>query len=131
MKPFHHYHHRKHPRVSRWQQTAVWTLQTVAVIVFITAGSAKLLDAEGMVNTFSALGESGQRLRHLVGGLEIVGATLLLFPDRAYVGSLILSALMVSAIFAHIVLIEGGPVPALVLLVITSAISWLRRPNED
>ena len=131
MKTYHQHHNRKHPRVSRWQQTAVWTLQTAAVIVFLTAGSAKLLGGERMVNTFSTLGEGGQRLHHLVGGLEIVGATLLLLPDRAYVGSLILSALMLSAIFAHTVLIEGGPVPAFVLLCITAAIAWLRRPNDD
>lgn len=125
-----HPHNRKHPRVSRWQQTAAWTLQSTAVIVFMAAGSSKLLGAERMVAVFDNF-FGGDRLRHLVGGLQIVGAMLLLFPDRAYVGGLILSALMASAVFAHFLLLEGSPIPALALLCITIAIVWLRRPMED
>ncbi|NEQ47316.1 MAG: DoxX family protein [Leptolyngbya sp. SIOISBB] len=131
MKTGYPQHHRQHPRISHWQQTAAWTLQTAALIVFMTAGSAKLLGAENMVATFSDLGAGGQGLRHLVGGLEIVGATLLVFPDRAYVGSLILSILMGSAILAHLTLIDGGPIPAIALLGITVAIAWLRRPETE
>jgi len=131
MKTTHHRYHQR-PRIARWQETAAWTLQGAAVIVFITAGSSKLLGAERMVAAFDDIDMfGGQRLRSFVGGLEIFSAMLLLSPDRAYVGGLILSALMVSAVFAHIFLIQGGPIPALALLGITAAIVWLRRPTED
>lgn len=133
-----HRHTRDTPRLSSqrktclsiWQKIAAWTLQTTAAIVFLTAGSSKIVGGERMVTMFNDLSFSTE-LRYLVGGFEIVGAMLLLFPDRAHQGSVLLSALMGSAIFAHLTMIEGSPIPAFILLCITAAIVWLRSPTDN
>ena len=120
----------------RWQRVTVWPLQIAAATSFFIAGAAKLIGTEDMVTLFEDidwgqltlfkdLGWS-QWFRHLTGSLQIFSATLLLFPDRAFWGGLLQTPLMIGAIFIHLVL-GGSLMPALVLLSITIAVTWLRR----
>lgn len=119
-------------RMPRWQRTAAWTLQIAVGIIFFNAGISKLIGTEKMIEVFSDINGSGaQQLRQIVGLLEATSAVLLLLPEKAFVGSVLLMVLMGSAIFAHIVLIGGSPIPALVLLGMTAVIAWMRRPSEE
>ena len=111
----------------RWKSVTAWTLQILAALAFLIAGSMKLVGDEMQVETFEEIGV-GQWFRYLTGFLELVGALLILFPRTAFWGALLLMCIMVGAILTHLVLIGGSPVPAVVLLVITAAVAWLRRP---
>ncbi|MBE9098298.1 DoxX family protein [Vacuolonema iberomarrocanum] len=124
-----HSHTRRHPHLSRWQQSTAWILQIAATIIFLTAGNSKIIGTEKAIEVFSHFSSSPE-LRYLIGGFEIVCAMQLLFPDRAFIGSMMLAALMGGAILAHLAIIEGGPIPAFVLLCISVTIAWFRRPTD-
>ena len=61
-------------------------------------------------------------------GLEVLCAILLLVPKTAAIGATLLAVTMVGAIATHLFIIGGRPVPALVLLLMTEAVAWYRRP---
>lgn len=111
----------------RWKNATAWTLQILAGLAFLTAGLMKLVGDEMQVETFEEIG-MGQWFRYLTGALELLGAGLILFPRTAFWGALLLMCVMIGAIFTHLVLIGGSPVPAIVLLLIAAAVAWLRRP---
>jgi len=110
----------------RWKRIAVLLLQIAAACVFLLAGGSKLLGVEHMVIVFTKIG-FGQWFRYLTGTLEIAGAFLILFPRTAFWGGVLLSCVMLGAVFTHFLLIGGSPVPAIVLLLITATITRLRR----
>lgn len=112
----------------RWKSVTAWLLQVLAGLAFLAAGSTKLAGAEMHVETFDDIG-IGQWFRYLTGILEVVGALLVFFPRTAFWGALLLSCVMIGAIFTHLALIGGSPLPAIVLLMITATIAWLRRPS--
>lgn len=104
----------------------LWVLQLLAAFAFFGAGYAKLSGAPEMVATFEQIG-FGQWFRLLTGGLEVLGALLLLVPRLAGLGGLLLAGVMVGAVLTHLLLVGGSAVPALVLLAITATIAWGRR----
>ena len=81
-----------------------------------------------MVEMFAKLG-AGQWFRYLTGALEVIGAVGLLVPRAAFYGAALLAVVMVGAIVAHLAVLGGSPIPALVLLVIVGTVAWLRRPT--
>ena len=103
-------------------------LRILAAVVFLAAGAAKLAGVPAMVQPFDQLG-IGQWFRILTGIVEVIGGVAVLIPATAFLGGLLLSATMMGALLAHSFVIEGSPVPALVLLLITAAITWQHRPN--
>jgi uncharacterized membrane protein YphA (DoxX/SURF4 family) len=104
---------------------ALWVLQVGAAAMFFMAGGMKLAGAPDMVAMFELLG--GQWFRYVTGGIEVLGAVLLLVPRLAGVGALLLAATMVGAIFTHVAVIGGSFAVPLVLLVVTATIAWARR----
>lgn len=112
-------------RTGRAGNVALWVLQVGAAAMFFMAGGMKLAGAPDMVAMFEVLG--GQWFRYVTGGVEVVGAALLLVPRLAGVGALLLAATMVGAIFTHVAVIGGSFVVPLVLLVVTATIAWARR----
>lgn len=106
-----------------------WVLQVLAAFAFLAAGGSKLAGATAMVAVFAHLG-AGQWLRYLTGALEVVGAIALLVPGGAFYGALLLSCVMVGAIISHLTILGGNPTPAIVLLLITGAVAYLRRPRS-
>lgn len=112
----------------RWKVISAWVLQVLAGVAFLASGTMKLVGQEMQVETFEELG-FGQWFRYLTGVLEVLGGLLVLVPRTAFWGALLLACVMIGAIFAHLVLIGGSPVPAIVLLLITAAIACLRRPG--
>jgi putative oxidoreductase len=112
----------------RARMIVLWILQVAAAGLFLLGGFSKLLGAAAMIQMFDAIG-IGQWFRYLTGGIEVVSGVLLLVPSLALLGAVLLAATMVAAIITHVFVIGGSPVPAVVLLAMTTAIAWMRRPQ--
>jgi uncharacterized membrane protein YphA (DoxX/SURF4 family) len=95
-------------------------------LAFAAAGIAKLYGVPMLVEEFGHIG-LGQWFRYLTGTLEILGAVVILVPSRAAFGALLLVCIMIGAIFTHLFVIGGSPVPALVLLVLSAIVVYAKR----
>ncbi|NER84049.1 MAG: DoxX family protein [Leptolyngbya sp. SIO1D8] len=125
-------------RLPRWQRVPVWSLQIAATITFFTAGCLKLTGAEEMVLLFDDMNWGQLMLfsnigwsdwfRYLTGSIQVLSAVLLLFPDRAFWGGILLAITMACAAFIHLFLIGDSPVPAMTLFCMAVIIAWLRQP---
>jgi uncharacterized membrane protein YphA (DoxX/SURF4 family) len=98
--------------------------------MFLFAGSLKLAGAAAMVQVFSVIG-LGQWFRYATGAIEIVSAIFLLTPRLAVVGAAALAITMLGAVATHLFIVGGSPAPAVVLLLITSTIVWMRWPQQS
>jgi putative oxidoreductase len=105
----------------------LWILQMLTAAVLVMAGGTKLAGAEMHIAMFEKIG-LGQWFRYFTGGLEVVGAILLLMPKRAAIGAAMLAVTMAGAIATHLFIIGGSPAPAIVILLMTLAVAWYRRP---
>ena len=81
--------------------TAVHRLQAVLGLLYIVAGGAKLTAADLMVEAFDLIG-LGQRLRVVVGMVEIVGGLCLLIPSTSVYAGLVLACTIVAMLGATI-----------------------------
>lgn len=106
----------------------LWALKILTAAAFLAAGISKLSGAEMMVEVFEKIGV-GQWFRYVTGAIEIVGAASLFLPSKAVYGAGLLAATMIGAILAHLFLIGGNPMPAIVLLVLTLVIVWNHRKD--
>jgi putative oxidoreductase len=113
------------PRRRAWN-AFLWVLQIAAAAMFLSAGAGKLTGEPAMVQSFEQIG-LGQWFRFFTGGLEVLGAVLLLIPSLAAVGASLLGGVMVGAVLTHLFLVGGSAVPALVLLLAVAPIAVLRR----
>jgi uncharacterized membrane protein YphA (DoxX/SURF4 family) len=103
-------------------------LRLVTAVAFLAAGGAKLAGVPMMVEIFEHIG-LGQWFRTVTGLVEVTGAIALLIPVTAGLGGLLLAITMCFAIFTHLSVIGGSPVPAIALLLITASIAWLHRAS--
>jgi uncharacterized membrane protein YphA (DoxX/SURF4 family) len=108
---------------------ALWLLQVGAAGLFLFAGTSKLVGIAVMVQMFEAIG-LGQWFRYLTGAIEVVSALLLLVPSLAFFGAVALMSTMIGAIVTHLFVVGGSPAAAIVLLGVTSAVAWTRRPDR-
>jgi putative oxidoreductase len=106
----------------------LWMVQVLAAAVLCIAGGTKLAGADMHIAMFEKIG-LGQWFRYVTGGLEVLGAILLLVPTTAAMGAVLLAAIMVGAMATHLFVIGGNPVPATVLLLMTLAVAWYRWPQ--
>ena len=104
----------------------LWVLQIGAAAMFLMAAFPKLKGDPAAVAGFEQIG-FGQWFRYLTGSLETVGALLLLIPRLCGLGALLLVCVMVGAVAAHLFVLGGSPVAAIVLLLVTAIIAWGRR----
>lgn len=111
---------------SRAGTVALWATQIVVAGMFFFAGGSKLAGDATMVGMFDAIG-IGQWLRYLTGSIEVIAALLLLTPRLALFGALLLIPTMIGAVVTHLFIVGGSPMPAIILLVGSSAIAWVRR----
>ena len=105
----------------------LWILQILAAATFSLAGGSKLAGVVPMVEMFDKIG-LGQWFRYFTGLLEVVGGIGLLVPRYAFHAARLLAIVMVGAIIAHVTVLGGSFAPALVLLVLTGTIAYLRKP---
>jgi len=113
-------------RSSRALNITFWILQGVLAAVFLVAGITKLASLQVQVATFDEIG-LGQWLRYFTGGLEVIGAILVLIPRTAGLAAILLGMTMVGAVDVHLLITGGSPVAALVLLAIAIAVTWYQE----
>ncbi len=87
------------------------TLRLVRVAVFVGGGIMKLAGADIMVRLFADVGV-GQWLRYVVGGMELVGGSLLLVPSWSALAALGLIVMMIGAAMAELLIIRRPPIAA-------------------
>jgi uncharacterized membrane protein YphA (DoxX/SURF4 family) len=94
-------------------------------VAMIGGGAMKLIGQPGQVAAFAAWGLPGW-FRALVGTFEVLGGVLLIIPTTTPAGSLILSTIMVGALWAHT---ANGEWPHLipVLVLLTLFLTIFRR----
>lgn len=110
----------------KWKSIALWFVRGLVALAFAAAGAAKWYGVPMLVDEFEHIG-LGQWFRYFTGTLELLGAVLLLLPSRAAFGALLLTCVMIGAIIAHLFVIGGSPVPALVLLVLNLIVAYAKR----
>ena len=107
----------------------LWMVQVLAAAVLCLAGGTTLAGADMPIALFEQIG-LGQWFRYCTGGLEVLGAILLLVPKTAAMGAVLLAAIMGGAMATHLFVIGGSPVPATVLLLMALAVAWYRWPQR-
>ena len=107
-------------------RVVLWVGQFVVAAAFVMAGGSKFAGAPAMVDLFSAIG-IGQWFRYVTATIEVGSAIALLVPSVAPYGALALVATMTGAVFTHLLIVGGSPLPALVLGAGSAAIAWARR----
>ena len=105
---------------------ALWTLQVLVALVFVAAGSGKLVGSAAMIALFDAVG-IGQWFRYVTGSLEVLGALLLIVPGKTAFGALLLACVMSAAVVAHLTVLHTAPTAPLILFALTALIAWGRR----
>jgi uncharacterized membrane protein YphA (DoxX/SURF4 family) len=112
---------------SKGRAITLWVLQILAGLAFLGAGGGKLAGVPEMVAVFDKVGV-GQWFRYVTGLLEVGGAIGLFLPRWSFYAASMLAVVMVGAVISHLTVLGGSPVAPLVLLVMTGAIAWLRKP---
>src|SRR5712671_6960546 len=105
----------------------LWTLSGLVALAFLAAAGAKLAGVPAMVEEFDKVG-IGQWFRYFTALLELTGAIGLLIPRYAFYAGGLLMMVMAGAIIAHLTVLGGSPAPAIVLLVLSGTIAYLRKP---
>lgn len=105
---------------------ALWIVQSLCAAAFLAAAAAKLTSQPMMVDVFARLG-LGQGFRYVTAVVEVIGGIGLLVPRFAGRAALLLATTMAFAVLAHLSVLGGNPAPAILLLVLTAAIGWVRR----
>jgi uncharacterized membrane protein YphA (DoxX/SURF4 family) len=113
----------------RLATAGLWTLQIAVAGMFLMAGLMKLSGNPMMVDTFGTIGV-GQWFRYFTGGIEVVGAILVLVPSLALYGALALAVTMVGAIMTHLLILGDSPAIPIVLLAVLATIVWARRSGR-
>jgi len=113
-------------RPSRLLRAADTILRGLLALAFLAAGSMKLAGVEQFIAMFDRIG-IGQWFRLLTGTLEVGGALLVLVPRTSMRGAVLLCCVMAGAVFTHLAVIGGSPLPALILFGMAAAVLWLRR----
>ena len=108
----------------------LWTLSGLVALAFIGAGGAKLTGGAAMVEAFDkvGLGPWFRYFMYFTGVLEVAAGIGLLISRYAFYAAILLAIVMVGAIIAHVTVLGGSPAAAVVLLVLTGMIAYLRKP---
>jgi uncharacterized membrane protein YphA (DoxX/SURF4 family) len=96
--------------------------------IFFLVGGAKLVGTPDMVALFRDVG-LGQWFRYVTGGIEVVGATLLVIPFFAGVSAIMLGTVMVAATLIELFVLHRPPVAALACLSAHTFVAWARMSN--
>jgi uncharacterized membrane protein YphA (DoxX/SURF4 family) len=118
--------HAGESRSSKALNVTFWILQGLLAATFLVAGTTKLANSVMQIAFFEELG-LGQWFRYFTGGLEVIGAILVLVPRTAGFAATLLAMTMVGAVDIHLLIAGGSPAPSVVLLVIAIAVTWYRE----
>ena len=115
--------HAGESRSSKALNITFWILQGLLAATFLVAGTTKLASPQMQVAFFEKIG-LGQWFRYFTGGLEVIGAILVLVPRTAGVAAILLGMTMVGAVDTQLLITGGSPVASIVLLVMAIAVTW-------
>lgn len=107
----------------------LWVLQVIGAVVFCLVGVAKIVGTEGEMELFRTLGW-GQWFRFLTGGLELMGAAMLLFPAGVRLGAVLLALVMAGATMAHLMVLHTSPTLPMTLLVMMAIVALGRHKKK-
>ena len=107
---------------------ALWSLQILTSVAFLSAGFIKLSGNPLMVEEFEHIG-IGQWFRYATGTIEVASAVMLIVPRLTPIGALLLICTMFGAIVVHLFFIGGSPVIPSVLLLF-NLIIFLARSDR-
>ena len=112
-----------------WQRIVLIVLRVAFGLIFLGAGASKLLGAEMMVQEFGQFAPYGlgQWFRYLTGGLEIVGAVLLVRPRTVTLGASLLACISVGAVIAQLVVLHQDSIHAIVFALLLGWIAYAYR----
>ena len=112
-----------------WQRIALLILRTLFGLIFLAAGTAKLLGASMMVQEFGLFAPYGlgQWFRYLTGGLEILGALLLIRPRTVSPGAALLCCISIGAAVAQVVVLHQDAMHAIVFALLLAWIAFTYR----
>jgi uncharacterized membrane protein YphA (DoxX/SURF4 family) len=106
----------------------IWILQVVMALVFLYFGATKFNPrAAYWIELFAKIG-IGQWFRYFTGGLEVIGAVILLMPRTTGIAAVVLACNMAGAVFVHLFILRDGYAamfPGLPMLILI-AIAWKR-----
>jgi len=113
-------------------ETLAWILAVLLAVVFTMAGGIKLISQQSMVQEFAQIG-FGQWLRYVTGILEVSGAIGVLIPKFRFWAALQIAAVMVGATITNLAILHMPGTAGLtcVLLLLSLALAWLRRPQTS
>ena len=103
-----------------------WLGRVALALVFLGAGTSKLVGEPAMVTMFDDVG-AGQWLRLVVGGLEVAGAVGVLVPRLSTLAATGLALLMVGATATNLTVLGTSPWLTLALLVLALLVAWAGR----
>jgi putative oxidoreductase len=111
---------------SKAKVIVTWVLSGLIALTMLMAGVSKLRGAPEQVEGFAKMGYPIWFL-YVTGVMEVVGAILLLIPQTAALGVILLGATMVGAVVSLLKLgdVAHAPIP-FVFLVVIGVIGWLR-----
>lgn len=108
-----------------WLNRLAWSLQIALACVFTFTAWRKFTAHPIPVETVEALG-TGQWLRFALDLAELAGAIGLLIPRLTVPSAACLALLMLGAAGTHLLIIGGSPVFAVVLMLASIAVAWIR-----
>jgi len=115
-----------------WERLRLSLVEFVEVLlagIFFFVGGAKLVGTPEMIALFRDVG-LGQWFRYVTGGIEVVGATLLLIPFFARVSVIMLGSVMIAATLIELFVLHRPPVAALACLGAHTFVAWSRMSQQ-
>ncbi|MCI0331058.1 MAG: DoxX family protein [candidate division Zixibacteria bacterium] len=106
----------------------LWTIRVLAALVFIVAGSRKLMGGAGVMEMFQHWGFP-DKFYYFIGGVETLGGIGLLIPKWTAYAAILLLGNMIGAIITHLTHGEAQrlPLPA-ALLILLAVVAYAKRP---
>jgi uncharacterized membrane protein YphA (DoxX/SURF4 family) len=110
--------------MTNWRSITVWIISVLLAAVYFFVGGMKLAGSQMVAEEFVRYGYPGWFM-YVVGAMEVTGAVLLLIPRAARYGAIVLSVVMIGAMYTHLTHQETpnalGPLVLFALLLFVAA----------
>ena len=116
-------------KMTQMRKAVMWAFQIFLAVVFLAMGMAKLSGVQSAVALFERIA-FGQWLRYFTGGMEVLGAILLLFGPYSVVGAGMILCTMVGAVLAHLFLIGGDVFPPAAFALVSALLIYMKREDR-
>ena len=114
------------PAQGRGMLAFAWAYRILVALMFLAAAGMKLTGQPMMVAEFQQVG-LGQWFRYFTGGLELIGAVLVLLPRFTSLGALLLLLVDLGAFIAQVTVLHMGWIHTIVTGLILAGLIWVQR----